>query len=156
MPFRQVYLHSMVRDAHGRKMSKSLGNVIDPLAVLDGITLDALHETLTGELCAPQLPSGALQWHASYRHRQVMRLDDRAAGNLDPREVERAKAGQKADFPEGIEECGADALRFALVAYTSQVCAAFALLQGSLAGKWSASCKVSPLTSSGRGFEAHH
>ena len=39
----------MVRDAHGRKMSKSLGNVIDPLAVLDGITLDELHETLHGE-----------------------------------------------------------------------------------------------------------
>ena len=46
MPFKQVYLHSMVRDAHGRKMSKSLGNVIDPLAVLDGTTLEALHETL--------------------------------------------------------------------------------------------------------------
>jgi valyl-tRNA synthetase len=30
-------------------------------------------------------------------------------------------AGQKADFPDGIEECGTDALRFALVAYTSQV-----------------------------------
>ena len=41
-------------------------------------------------------------------------------GNLDPKEVEKAKAGQKADFPEGIEECGADALRFALVSYTSQ------------------------------------
>ena len=48
VPFKQVYLHSMVRDAHGRKMSKSLGNVIDPLAVLDGITLEALHETLLG------------------------------------------------------------------------------------------------------------
>lgn len=43
------------------------------------------------------------------------------AGNLDPREVEKAKAGQSADFPDGIEECGTDALRFALVAYTSQV-----------------------------------
>lgn len=42
-------------------------------------------------------------------------------GNLDPKEIEKAKAGQKADFPDGIEECGADALRFALVAYTSQV-----------------------------------
>ena len=35
----QVYLHAMVRDAHGRKMSKSLGNVIDPLDVMEGITL---------------------------------------------------------------------------------------------------------------------
>lgn len=35
--------------------------------------------------------------------------------------MERAKQGQKADFPEGIEECGTDALRFTLLSYTSQV-----------------------------------
>lgn len=40
LPFREVYLHAMVRDAHGRKMSKSLGNVIDPLDVMHGITLE--------------------------------------------------------------------------------------------------------------------
>ncbi len=42
-------------------------------------------------------------------------------GNLDPREVQKAKEVQKEDFPEGIEECGTDALRFALISYTSQV-----------------------------------
>ena len=42
-------------------------------------------------------------------------------GNLDPKEVDKAKAVQKEDFPEGIEECGTDALRFALISYTSQV-----------------------------------
>lgn len=42
-------------------------------------------------------------------------------GNLAEKEVIKAKAGQKADFPDGIEECGTDALRFALVIYTSQV-----------------------------------
>ena len=37
LPFTSVYLHAMVRDKYGRKMSKSLGNVIDPLEVRSGI-----------------------------------------------------------------------------------------------------------------------
>ena len=37
---REVYFHAMVCDAHGRKMSKSLGNVIDPLDVIRGISLE--------------------------------------------------------------------------------------------------------------------
>merc|ERR1719329_2082617 len=48
LPFHTVYLHAMVRDAHGRKMSKSLGNTIDPLEVVEGIELAALNETLVG------------------------------------------------------------------------------------------------------------
>ena len=40
--------------------------------------------------------------------------------NLDPKEVEKAVKGQKEDFPNGIPECGTDALRFALCAYTAQ------------------------------------
>jgi valyl-tRNA synthetase len=41
-------------------------------------------------------------------------------GNLDPKEITRAKEGQKADYPEGIPECGTDAMRFALCVYTAQ------------------------------------
>lgn len=89
VPFNTVYLHTIVRDAHGRKMSKSLGNVVDPIHVIEGISLEGLHATLEG-------------------------------GNLDAKEVAKAKEGQKADFPNGIEECGTDALRLALVSYTSQ------------------------------------
>lgn len=66
----------MVRDAHGRKMSKSLGNVIDPLAVLDGITLEGLHETLYGEPQAALLsqlfefqPCGSAQPDQNFRLR---------------------------------------------------------------------------------------
>lgn len=57
LPFSEVFLHAMVRDKDGRKMSKSLGNVIDPLYVLHGITLDELHETVTkGNLDAKEVP----------------------------------------------------------------------------------------------------
>lgn len=45
-PFKKVFCHAMVRDAHGRKMSKALGNVIDPINVIEGITLEDLHKTL--------------------------------------------------------------------------------------------------------------
>lgn len=53
--------------------------------------------------------------------RQPRSLVAPAGGNLDAKEVAKAKAGQAADFPDGIEECGTDALRFALVSYTAQV-----------------------------------
>lgn len=87
VPFKEVYCHAMIRDAHGRKMSKSLGNVIDPTDVIQGLALEDLHQKLY-------------------------------EGNLDEKEITKAKAGQKKDFPKGIPQCGTDALRFALCAYS--------------------------------------
>merc|ERR1711998_183297 len=56
LPFKKVYLHSMVKDKEGRKMSKSLGNVVDPLDVIEGIELEALHEKLkNGNLAAAEV-----------------------------------------------------------------------------------------------------
>jgi valyl-tRNA synthetase len=46
VPFHTVYLHGLVRDAHGRKMSKTAGNVIDPLEMMDQYGTDALRFTL--------------------------------------------------------------------------------------------------------------
>lgn len=89
LPFHTVYLHAMVRDKEGRKMSKSLGNVIDPLEVINGCTLESLLKKLDG-------------------------------GNLPAKEVEKSKKDQAEDFPDGIPECGSDALRFGLLAYTVQ------------------------------------
>jgi len=68
-------------------MSKSLGNVVDPLDVIHGLPLQNLH----------------------------MKLYE---GNLDEKEIAKAIAGQKKDFPRGIPECGTDGLRFALCAYS--------------------------------------
>uniref|UniRef100_A0A0G4FFS2 valine--tRNA ligase n=1 Tax=Chromera velia CCMP2878 TaxID=1169474 RepID=A0A0G4FFS2_9ALVE len=89
LPFHTVYLHAMVRDRHGRKMSKSLGNVIDPLEVINGIVLDGLLQKLK-------------------------------EGNLPQKEIKAAELLMKDDFPNGIPECGADALRYGLLAYTKQ------------------------------------
>ena len=74
----------MVRDAHGRKMSKSKGNVIDPLEVIYGATLKQLNQKLFN-------------------------------GNLPAAEIAKAQKGQAKDFPNGIPECGTDALRFGLL-----------------------------------------
>ena len=46
LPFKDVFLHTLVRDKYGHKMSKSRGNVIDPLWVVYGITLEELHENV--------------------------------------------------------------------------------------------------------------
>lgn len=87
MPFKEVLCHAMIRDAQGRKMSKSLGNFIDPIDVIQGLDLEKLHSKLY-------------------------------EGNLDEKEIAIAKANQKKDFPKGIPQCGTDALRFALCAYS--------------------------------------
>ncbi|XP_048148994.1 valine--tRNA ligase, mitochondrial isoform X2 [Corvus hawaiiensis] len=83
LPFSQVLLHSLVRDSQGRKMSKSLGNVIDPRDIIRGATLQELQEKLRSRV-------------------------------LDPQELQAAEEGQRRQFPQGIPECGADALRLAL------------------------------------------
>ena len=46
VPFKDVYLHALVRDEHGQKMSKSKGNVIDPLELIEKYSADALRFTL--------------------------------------------------------------------------------------------------------------
>jgi len=89
LPFTEVFLHAMVKDKYGRKMSKSLGNVIDPLEVINGVSLANLQAKLQ-------------------------------AGNLDPKELEKATKNNESEYPQGISECGSDALRFGLLAHTGK------------------------------------
>jgi valyl-tRNA synthetase len=88
IPFKEVYCHSLIRDNEGRKMSKSLGNVVDPVDIMDGISLEDLNAKLL-------------------------------VGNLNPKELKVATKYQQTSFPQGIPECGADALRFSLIQYTT-------------------------------------
>jgi valyl-tRNA synthetase len=108
LPFDEILLHPMVCDAHGKKMSKSIGNVLDPMAVVEGRSWEQILQGIEND------------------HKAELELwKQKAGGEQKLKALQKAIRSEIAEakklFQNGIPESGADPLRMALIDYTRQV-----------------------------------
>jgi valyl-tRNA synthetase len=121
VPFRDVYVHALVRDAQGKKMSKSLGNVIDPLELVDEYGADAVRFTLASMAAMGRDIKLAVGRVAGYRNfatklwnaaRFAEMNECRPVGGFDPAGVQaplnRWIVGETARLREAVDAALAD------------------------------------------------
>jgi valyl-tRNA synthetase len=101
VPFREVYIHALVRDAYGKKMSKSKGNVIDPLEVLDQYGTDAFRFTLAALAAQGRDIKLSEERISGYRHfvNKIWNSARLALMNLDE-DIEMGSEGPVYTLPE--------------------------------------------------------
>lgn len=96
VPFKDVYIHALVLDEDGKKMSKSIGNVIDPIDIIDGCDFDTLIAKRVKDI-------------------------KKSGNEKKDKQAEKAITNKtKKQFPDGIPACGTDALRFTLASQAAQ------------------------------------
>jgi len=102
-PFHTVYLHGLVRDEHGRKMSKSLGNAIDPIALLDEFGTDAFRFTLlTAGSPGNDLNLGVSRIESNRNFaNKIWNMARFVIGNLDDGSLKLEDTSSNVQFPRG-------------------------------------------------------
>lgn len=116
LPFREILLHPLVCDSMGRKMSKSVGNVLDPLAIVEGRTVQQIKDGIEAEGLARLQKLTSLQGQIHLEDPKTAAREIDKIANV----IKKAVKAKAKLLPKGVVESGADPLRMSLVDYMRQ------------------------------------